>query len=228
MKSLIKLHGISRVHLVNPNHQEVDKLVKKYDLQEDKPLMVSPYYILYRIIDELYDKSIVWLNRFSKDLIKVEEEIFEGRIMKKSLLNHLLIKSRNVAFLKNMIEPHAEIIEELNKATIKLHKWDLDVYFEDLEFKVDKISNQINTLSEHTESLSNKYNTLATLKTNNVVTILTIVTVIVGFLTLFTGFYGMNVELPWADLQYMWIGIGGFMFLLAVVLLIVFKKKGWL
>jgi len=180
------------------------------------------------MIDELYDKTLLWLNRFSKDLIKIEEDIFEWNIMKKSLLNNLLIKSRNVAFLKNMIEPHAEIIEELNKTTIKLHQWNLDVYFEDLEFKVDKISNQITTLSDHTESLSTKYNTLATLKTNNVVTVLTIVTVIVGFLTLFTGFYGMNVELPWANFQYMWVGIGGFMFLLAVVLLIVFKKKGWL
>ncbi|NOZ44582.1 MAG: hypothetical protein GXP45_05605 [bacterium] len=99
--------------------------------------------------------------------------------MKKKFLTDLLIKGRNAAFLKNIMDPQDEIVEELNKSTLKLYKGDLDVYFEDLEYKVDKIVNQINTVIDHTESLSNKYNTLVTLKTNSIVTVLTIVTVIV-------------------------------------------------
>ena len=68
--------------------------------EEDKELMNSPYYILYRIIDELHDKVLVGLRKFAKDVNFVQEQIFEEKFSDKSLLSDLLIKSRNIAFLK--------------------------------------------------------------------------------------------------------------------------------
>ena len=305
MKKILTLQDVTRVHLVNPSHKEVDELVDNYDLheiieqdlrepntqdkidvyddlifcvlhfpkfhthsskhysnefnfilgkkklisiskhptvtiekirqeylsavkevdEEDKALVVSPYYLFYRVLDELYDKTIYGLTKFNEDLTHIQEKIFSGNFMDKNLLNNLLIKSRNATFLKNTMEPQGEIIEELNKATIKLYEGDLDVYFEDLSYKVDKIVNQIHTLYDHTESLSDKYNTLVTLKTNSIVSVLTIVTVIVGFLTLITGFFGMNIALPGQHLG--WIGwiIGAMMFGITGLLLWVFKKN---
>lgn len=201
--------------------------IKKVE-EEDKELVISPYYILYRILDELYDKTLAGLRKFNTDLNHIQDEIFEWNIMQKTLLNDLLIKWRNAAFLRNIMEPQNEIIEELNKSTIKLHKWDLDVYFEDLEYKVDKIVNQITTLSEHTESLSNKYNTLVTLKTNSIMSVLTIVTVIVGLLTLITWFYWMNIRLPWQDLWSIGLIISSIMVFLVLLLLFIFRKKNLL
>jgi magnesium transporter len=201
MKKLLTLKKVSRVHLVNPNDQEIDELVNTYDFheiieqdlreintqnkidvyddliffvlhfpkfhthsnkhysnefnfilgknilisvskhststiekirqeylddlktvdEEDKALIISPYYLLYRILDALYDKTIQGLNKFSDDLNSIQDKIFSGKFMDKNLLNRLLIKSRNASFLRNTMDPQGEIIEELNKTTIKLY-----------------------------------------------------------------------------------------------------------
>lgn len=194
--------------------------------EEDKELVISPYYLLYKVLDALYDKTLYGLGKFNHDLIEIQEKIFGGKYMDRNLLNRLLIKSRNAGYLQNIMDPQAEIVDELNKATIKLYEGDLDVYFEDLEYKVDKIVNQINSLSQHAESLSAKYNTLVTLKTNSIVTVLTIVTVIVWFLTLITGFYGMNIALPGQTFSGIGFVIWGLMLLLTVGLLWAFRRKG--
>ena len=85
-----------------------------------------------------------------------------------------MIKKRNIVSLKHMFEPHKEILEELQKALPKFYKEDLDVYFEDLEYKHDKIMNMISVGFENTDSLAETYNSLMNIKTNSMIGVLTI------------------------------------------------------
>lgn len=75
-----------------------------------------------------------------------------------------------------MFIPHKEILEELQKALPKFYKEDLDVYFEDLEYKLEKIMNTIAVSFENIESLAETYNSLMTIKTNSMIGVLTIFT----------------------------------------------------
>jgi Mg2+ and Co2+ transporter CorA len=70
--------------------------------------------------------------------------------------------------------PHKEILEELQKALPKFYKEDLDVYFEDLEYKLDKIMTNISISFENIESLADTYNSLMNIKTNSMISLLTI------------------------------------------------------
>lgn len=49
-------------------------------------------------------------------------------------------------------------------------------------------------------------------------------------LTLASGIWGMNVPVPWADVDGLapFFGILGFMVLVIIIMLIYFKKKNWL
>lgn len=60
-----------------------------------------------------------------------------------------------------------------------MYHGDLDVYFEDLEFKHDKIMSNIGIVTESTDTLFDSYNTVMTVKTNDMVSVLTIVTVVI-------------------------------------------------
>lgn len=102
-----------------------------------------------------------------------------------------------------MIAPQQEILDELNELTKKMYGGELDVYFEDLEYKFDKVISMISTVHETTVSLSDTYGDLATVQTNQIVSALTIYTVVIGLMTLLTGFYGMNVMLPGQEHQWM-------------------------
>lgn len=95
-----------------------------------------------------------------------------------------------------MLIPQKDILTELHDLTEKLYGGDLDVYFEDAEYKFDKVMGMIAVVHETTVSLADTYGDLATVQTNQVVSALTIYTVVIGVMTLITGFYGMNVHLP--------------------------------
>ncbi len=210
------------------NH--IDNIRKQYaeDIETkdpDEEFKISPYYILYKIIDVMYDKVLVALNKFNLDLNNLEESIFNKDILNETLLSKLLVKKRNIVLLKHLMLPQSEILEELQKATEKFYEWDLDVYFEDLIYKTNRITASINMAMENTESISTIYNTSANIKTNTIVSILTILTVIVWLMTMITWFYGMNVKLPWQEFTYTSLLIIWWMILISAVMIIIFKKK---
>jgi hypothetical protein len=85
----------------------------------------------------------------------------------------MLLKKRNIVFLKHLILPQSDIFKEIQKATMNFYEGDLDVYFEDLQYKTDKILSNINVAMENAESLSLMYNTFANIKTNSIISLLT-------------------------------------------------------
>lgn len=211
------------------NH--IDRIRKEYfeDLQSWKEdFKVSPYYILYVLIDVMYDKVLDGLIKFNKDLSFIESGVFKWKKLNQHLIEKLLIKRRNSIVLKHIMLPQEEILEELNKVTIKKFKWELDVYFEDLQYKQDKIMHQIAISNENTETLSDTYNSLMSVKTNSLISVLTIFTAIIWIMTFITGLYGMNIVLPGQELNSMFSFIVSGMWFLVVIIVIFFARRGWL
>lgn len=210
------------------NH--IDNIRKQYseDIKNkdpDEEFKVSPYYILYKIIDVMYDKVIWALNKFNQDLNKIEESVFNSKVSNRNILENMLIKKRNIVYLKHLIIPQSEILQELQKATAHFYQWDLDVYFEDIIYKTDKILANINMAMENTESVSTIYNTLANIKTNSVVSMLTIWTVIIWIMTMITGLYGMNVQLPFQEKLETFRFILAIMIAISWIMFLIFKRK---
>ena len=185
----------------------------------------SPYYILYTMIDVMYDKVLMALNKFKTDLVSIEKKVFSDWNMDQWLIKTLTIKKRNAINIKHIMMPQQEILSELWKLLRELYHWDLDVYFEDLEYKHDKIMSNIAIVTESVETLSDSYNSLMTVKTNAMVTVLTIVTAIIWIMTFLTWMFGMNVQLPWQDFKYMFLVLLWVMLVIWCSLLIFFRKK---
>ena len=211
------------------NH--IDKIREEYfdDLKAWKEdFKVSPYYILYVMMDVMYDKVVSGLNKFNRDLNSIESGIFEWKKLNQWLIEKLLVKRRNSIVIKHIMQPQDEILEELNKVTLKKYKGELDVYFEDLQYKQDKIMSHIAIANESTVTLSDTYNSLMSIKTNSMISILTIFTAIIWIMTFITGLYGMNVTLPGQTWWNTFVMIVWAMVSIWVVTLLFFKRKGWL
>jgi magnesium transporter len=101
----------------------------------------------------------------------------------------------------------------------------LDVYFEDLVYKLDKITNTLSVWFENIDSLSDTYNSLMSIKTNSMIGVLTIFAAITWVLTLVSWIYGMNITLPGQHEPYFFLFLMIIMFIVSIVLLLVFKKK---
>jgi magnesium transporter len=214
-------------HMTNNIKKIQDTYRAELAEEETEAFKLSPYYILYKIIDAMYDKALVGLGKFTRDLLRIEDAAFDSNTISEELLSELLKKRRNAILIRHIIAPHSEILSELQTATMNFYEGDLDVYFEDLQYKTDKILSHISITRENTESLFDVSDTLATLKTNKVISVLTICTVILGGLTWLSGMYGMNVSLPFADSPLAFSGICFAMIAIVVGTMMYFRKKNW-
>jgi len=170
------------------------------ELEDDEQYKLSPYYVLYKIIDVMHDKVLRGLRYFGSDLRVMEEAVFDESFNTRTVAD-MSIKRRNVVTIKHGVLPQKEIIEELQAEVVKKLWWTkLEVYFEDLQYKIDKIMWNMSILAENIDSLYDAFDAMMTTKTNTNIMMLTTFTVILWVLTLVTGFYGMNVDLPGQEL----------------------------
>ena len=206
--------------------QEYEEEIKE-EWEDAEEYKISPYYILYKIIDVMYDKILLWLNKFNQDLTEIEKQVFDKNFVDKDFLKTILIKKRNAVLLKTIISPQEEILVELQKATADFYEWDLDVYFEDLEYKTSKILWQISIIHENIDSIWEIFNTITNMMTNTNIGILTVLTVIIWIMTMISGIYWMNISLPWQENAYAFTYLIWGMLIMACITLFLFKKKKW-
>jgi len=204
--------------------QEYEQEIKE-EWEEAEEYKISPYYVLYKIIDVMYDKILLGLNKFNLDLMEMEKQVFDKSFVDTDLLKKVLIKKRNTVLLKTIISPQEEILVELQKVTANFYEGDLDVYFEDLEYKTSKILGHISIIHENIDSIGEIFNTLTNMMTNKNIGILTVLTVIIWIMTMISGIYGMNIGLPFQDYPGAFIVLMVFMVIMAVFTVLIFKKK---
>ncbi len=163
-----------------------------------KDIKVSTGYILYEITQAMLEKMFRVTKKITDDLKKLEWQIFDWD-NNSSLVKYILIKKRNIILLKHMFTPQKSVFKQLETTVNEIYSWEIEVYFEDLEDKLQQIINEINMLHEHIESIEDTFKSMIDIKTNFVIKILTVFSAFMLPLTLITSFYGMNVDLPYAD-----------------------------
>jgi magnesium transporter len=182
---------------------------------------------LYMIIDAMYDKTLLILNKSNKDIMDLEKWVFAQNWLTKELLEWIMIKRRNLVFLKHNFIAQWELLEELQKSIEKFYEWQLDLYFEDLAYKLDKIDNNIDIQSKNISSLTEAYNSLMNIRLNSILRNLTVITLVIWTLTFIVWIYWMNVALPMGTWNHAFSIIMGLMIILSIILMIIFKKRGW-
>ena len=206
--------------------QEYENEIKE-EWEDTEDYKISPYYILYKIIDVMYDKILLWLNKFNQDLTEIEKQALDKEYADKEFLKTILIKKRNAVLLKTIITPQEEILVELQKATANFYEWDLDVYFEDLEYKTSKILWQISIIHENIDSISDIFDTMTNMTTNNNIWVLTVITVVIWIMTMISWIYWMNISLPYQENPYAFSYLLCGMMIFALTTLLIFKQKKW-
>ncbi len=202
--------------------QKLQDDLENIKIANDEKYKISPYYLLYRFWDIMFDKVIKHMNKFNNDLISIEESIYEWEL-NKTTLTQVVQKKRNIAFLRHNITPHEELLEELQNATKQIFEWELDVYFEDLITKLDKIQSSISISTWNVNSLMDTYNWLLNIRTNMTIKVLTIFTVFLWLGSMISSMYGMNISLPLQDHPYSFIMVIWLIILLMVVVYIWLK-----
>jgi Mg2+ and Co2+ transporter CorA len=118
----------------------------------------SPYYILYRIIDNFYDKALKSLSYSSQRLLDIQNDITDSKL-EKEIIDDLVSEDLNKILIKHNFLSQKEVINDLIEHVNTFHEKHLTVYFNDLKVKLARIINNINVLTEKNDSLMTAYNT---------------------------------------------------------------------
>jgi magnesium transporter len=190
----------------------------------------STGYLLYEIINSLFDATFPITDKIQLTLKKIEDEIFEARYPKDQLMEIMLTK-KNVISLRKIILPQRSVIAALEHKQKRFLPENLIIYFDDIVDQIEKLWNILETQKEVIESLEDTNESLLSHNINLTMRTLTVFSAIMLPLTFLTGLFGMNVKLPFTEalsnIEHFW-GILMVMATVGIVLFAVFKWKKWI
>ena len=175
----------------------IDTIFDKYtklDIDDNAEIKITSWFILYEIIQAMLEKMFKLTANVMIDIKSLENKVFEKTSA--GLVKNIMIKKRNIWVLKYMFKPQILVLKTLENHINLLFKWKMEVYFEDLEDKLEQIVSDIMLLEEHIDSIEDAFKTIVDINTNFTVKLLTIFSAFLLPLTLITSFYGMNIDLP--------------------------------
>jgi magnesium transporter len=187
----------------------------------------GPDYLAYALIDAVLDGYYPVLEQLGDRLQAIEERILhEIRPSSQRSIHRI---RRDLLVLRRAVWPQREAIGALVREDSPLITPKVRQYLRDCLDHAVQILDVIDTYRELASSLMDTHISTMGQRTNEVMKVLTIMASIFIPLTFLAGLYGMNFDyLP--ELHYTWAYpvLLGVMVLVAIGMLIFFRRRGWL
>jgi magnesium transporter len=199
--------------------------------QEDEELREQLFgkgsgYLLYHILDDLFDYCFPILDKIGHKLDSVEDDMFEERA--EDVVRDLSNVKQEIISYRKIIKPERSTLRLLERQVERFLPQDLELYFDDIVDASERIWDLLDNYKEVVEALEDTNESVISHRQNDVLRVLTVVTVILLPLTLITGIFGMNVHFPGFESAAAFWAIVGFMVGLVVALTVFFRLKRWL
>jgi magnesium transporter len=199
--------------------------------QEDEELRDQLFskgsgYLLYHILDDLFDYCGPILDKIGHKLDSVEDDMFEVRA--EDVVRDLSNVKQEIISYRKIIKPERSTLRVLERQIERFLPEDLELYFDDIVDASERIWDLLDNYKEVVEALEDTNESVISHRQNDVLRVLTVVTVILLPLTLITGIFGMNVHFPGFESAAAFWAIMGFMLGLAIGLTAFFRLKRWL
>lgn len=217
---------ISKNYLITFRYYQsttMKRVYARYEQQKDSWDKISPAFLLYDILDSYLDKTMKMLEKIGKDIKWIERDLFQTRST--NTIRNIMTKKRNIITLKHMMKPQIAVLKMIELRMKERFSDEVELYFENLEDKLDKIFSEIQLLQENIDSIEDTLKSVFELETNSTIKYLTVFSAFMLPLTLVTSFFGMNVETWHFDniVIYTSIAVVSIMFIIIAYLFI--KKK---
>jgi magnesium transporter len=185
-------------------------------------------FLLYEIIDQMFDYCFPILDKIGFKLDSLEDAIFEGQ--SKELVRDISNVKQEIINYRKIIKPQRPTLRMLERAVQRYAPEDLEIYFDDIVDKNERIWDSLENYKEVAEALEATNESVIGHRLNDMLALLTIVSAIAAPLMLITGLYGMNLEwLPFAESGIpTFIGVIALMLLLGSGIVWYFRRRKWL
>lgn len=193
-------------------------------------------YLLYALMDLVVDQAFPVLDAFGEEVEAVEEALLERP--NRHLLSVIYQHKRNLMLLRRQLWPTREVVSQLMRGANDEAYFvsELQPFLQDLYDHTVHIMDLLETYRDIVASMLDVYLSSVSNRLNDIMRILTMISTIFIPLTFIVGVYGMNfgnnTKSPWAMPELTWYYgyplVWGIMFLIAIAMVLFFRRKGWL
>ena len=184
-------------------------------------------YLLYALIDLIVDQYFSVLEQVGDRIESLEEDLVADPTTETLHVIHHL--KREMAFLRKSMWPLREVVGRLERSESVLVHESTELYLRDVYDHTIQVIDAVETFRDMLAGMLDIYLSSVSNRMNEVMKVLTIIATVFIPLTFIAGVYGMNfrympeLEWPWGY-PLVWF----VMIVIAVLMVIYFRKKRWL
>jgi magnesium transporter len=194
--------------------------------RNDLVLAEGPAALLHRIADLIVDNYRPEVDKMEARLNEVEDRVFERPSTHD--VKRILGLKQDVSSLRRVVTPQRDVVGRLARREYPFIEVSIAYRFRDVYDHLARLADEANLFHDRVTSLLDAHLSFMSNRLNAVMKTLTVVSTIFLPLTVLTGMFGMNVELPRFPggdaLQFWW--IAGLMALVSAGLLWTFNRLG--
>ena len=224
---------IGRDYVITLPNEPIVPLPQLFDRSETRPevrdelMSKGSGFLLYQILDRCVDASFPMLGQLGRKLRELEDAIFVGG-GSTGIVRELSNAKQEIINFRAVIRPQRAVFRALERAKQRHFTEELDIYFDDLTDASERIWDVLENFMEILAGLESTNESVLSHRLNDILRVLTAFSVILLPLTLIGTVFGMNVAFPGeASPEAFWVILGS-MALILVVMVVFFRRRGWL
>src|SRR5262249_22678189 len=206
-------------------HEPQSDILEKTRVRAQQSKVQNAGKIFYFLLDTIVDEYAPVLDRIAEETSEIESLVLahpEPRV-----LSRIFRLKRNLIEFRRAAAGMREVVNALVRREGGILPDEFDPYLRDVYDHIIRTTDFIETYRDLLTGALDIYLSAVANRTNEVVKVLTIWGTVALPLVIITGFFGMNLLLPWEkDPLGVWYSIG-LMAITTVAILLYFKRKKW-
>jgi magnesium transporter len=206
-------------------HEPQSDILEKTRIRAEQGKVTDPGKIFYILLDTIVDEYSPVLDRIADETSEIESLVLEHP--EPRVLSRIFKLKRNLIEFRRAAAGMREVVNSLVRREGGILSDQYDPYLRDVYDHVIRTTEFIETYRDLLSGALDIYLSAVANRTNEVMKVLTIWGTVALPLVIITGFFGMNLHLPWQDNPHGTLYSIGMMAVTTVATLLYFKKKKW-
>jgi magnesium transporter len=215
---------LTRNELVSVHEPESD-ILEKTRVRAEQNKAGDAGRIFYYLLDTIVDEYSPVLDRIADETSEIEALVLEHA--EPRVLSRIFKLKRNLIEFRRAAAGMREVVNALVRREGGILSDELDPYLRDVYDHIIRTTEFIETYRDLLSGALDIYLSAVANRTNEVMKVLTIWGTIALPMVIITGFFGMNLHLPWQDNPHGTLYSIGLMAVTTIATLAYFKKRKW-
>ena len=224
--SIVLGNGFIITFQEDPSRDVFDPIRDKLKMPNSKLRQRGADYLCYAMIDLIVDNYFFVMEKLANQIELVEEEVI--RNSNKRSLARINKLRKELIILKRNISPVRDLVASIIRSENELLDDNTTKYFKDVHDHISQAYDLSENYRDIMISMQDLYINNVNLRMNEVMKVMAVVTCLMAPATVIGGIFGMNFDIiPTVHNQWGFYVAVSLMLLIPVVMLFIFKRRGW-